>query len=78
MEQLTRGDVEFIYGIPITIGQLCKVKKVGVYPMNGVRHIHNKSGFTTPKNSKICKIYLPKVLIMVINQRVYRRIPTPT
>ena len=38
------GDVEFSYGPPITIGKVCKVKKMGVYPMNGVHQIHNKSG----------------------------------
>ena len=40
--------------------------------MNGVHQIHNKSVETIPKNSKICNISFPKILIMVINQRVDR------
>ena len=40
--------------------------------MKGFYHIHNKSGYTTPKNSNICNISFPKVFITVINQRVHR------
>ena len=47
--------MEFSYGIPLTVERVCKVKKVGVYPMNGVNQPHNKSIKTTPNNSKIFK-----------------------
>ena len=72
MEKLTREDVEFSYGIPITVEQFFKVNKVGMYPTNGVQQIHIKSGDITPKNSKIGNIPFPKIFIRVINQKVDR------
>ena len=72
MEQLTRGGVEFSYGLPLTVERVCKFNKVGVYPMNRVQYIPNKSGDTAPKNSKICNIYSPKIFIRVVNQRMDR------
>ena len=53
MEQFTRGGVEFSYGLPLTVEQVCKVNKAGVYPMNRVHQIYNKSGETTQNNSKL-------------------------
>ena len=50
---------------PITVKRVCKAKKVEIYPMNGVQKIHNKSRDTTPKNSNICNISLPKIFIRV-------------
>ena len=44
----------------------------GVYPMNRVYHVRNKSGDTTPKNSNICNISFLKRFIRMINQRVDR------
>ena len=73
MEQLTRGDVEFSYGLPLTVKQVYRVKKVGGYPMNRVQQIHNKSGQNTQNYNRICNIALPKIFIRVINQRVDRK-----
>ena len=70
MEQLTRGDVEFSYGLPLTVEKVCKVREMGVYPMNGVHPIYSKSVDTTPKNSKICNISSPKIFIRVTSYRV--------
>ena len=67
-----RGGVEFSYGPPLTVDRVLKVKKVGVYQINVVHQIHNKSGENTPKNSNICNISFPKILIRVINQSVDR------
>ena len=67
MEQLTMGEVELSYGIPLTVDGVCKVNKVRVYPMNGVHHIHIISGYTTQNNSNICNIYFPNIFIRVIN-----------
>ena len=53
MEQLKRGGVEFSYGLPLASKRLYKVNKVGLYPMNGVHQIHNKSRETTLKNSNV-------------------------
>ena len=72
MEKFTRADVEFSYEIPLTVERVCKVKKVGVYPMNGVHNIHNKLGETTLKNIKICNIYFLKRFIRAIKKRVDR------
>ena len=36
MEELTRGDVEFGYGLQLIVKLVYKVKKVGVYQINGV------------------------------------------
>ena len=47
MEQLTRGGVEFSYGILFTVERVDKVKNMGVYPMDGVHQIHIKSEYTT-------------------------------
>ena len=70
MENITRGGVEFSHGLPISVERVHKVKKVGVYPMNGVRYIHNESGETNQNNIKICNISFPNIFINIINQRV--------
>ena len=67
MEQLTREDVEFSYGLPFAVERVCKVKKMGVYPMNRINQINNKSGETTQKDRNICNIFFPKIFIRVIN-----------
>ena len=72
MKQLTMGDVEFSYKLPLTSERVFKVNRVGVYPMKRVNQIHNKSIKTTPNNSKIFNISFPNILIRVINHRVYR------
>ena len=48
MEQLTRGDMEYSYGLPLTIERVRKAKKLGVYPINRVHQKRNKLGDTTP------------------------------
>ena len=73
MEQLTRGDMEYSYGLPLTIERVRKAKKLGVYPINRVHQKRNKPGDTTPNISKTYKIYFPKIFIRVINQRVDRK-----
>ena len=40
----SQGGGGFSYGLPLTFEQVYKAKNVGVYPMNRVHHIHNKSG----------------------------------
>ena len=60
MEQLKRGGVEFSYGPSLTVERVCKVKKAGVYSINRVHQIHNKSGETTLNNSNTCNISSPK------------------
>ena len=42
MEQLTMVYLELSYDLPISVEKLFKVKKVGLYPMNGFRQINNK------------------------------------
>ena len=61
------------YAFPLTVYKICKVKKVEVYPINGVHHIHIKAGETNSNNSKICNISFPKILIRVINHRMDRK-----
>ena len=71
MEKLTRGYVEFSYGLPLIFEQLFNVKKVEFYLINGVHQIHNKSEDSTPNNNKMHNICLSKILIRMINQSVY-------
>ena len=66
------GDLEFSYGLPLAYKIFYKVNKVGVYPMNGVHQIHNKSREINPNNSNVCNIYFPKILVRVIKYRVDR------
>ena len=41
-KKITRGDAEFSSSILVTVEQVCEVKKVGVYPMNGIHQTRNK------------------------------------
>ena len=49
MEHLIREDAEFSYGPPLTVKRVYKVKQFGVYQMNGVHQINNKSVETTQR-----------------------------
>ena len=58
----------FSSGPQLTVEKLYKVKKLGVYPTNGVHNIHNKPVETTPNNRNVCNISFPMIFISVINQ----------